>query len=275
MKKKETEKKKSCHKDHRARMRARFFQSGFSGFAPHELLECYLFGSIKQKDTNELGHELLERFGSIRGVLEANPEDLMSMNGIGEETAFFIKLCHEMLRRYAIDPYENQRVFDSISKVGEYFCRQFIGLNRECIYLMLLNNRMNLLDCSCIATGTVNGTTMPTRRIVELALAKNAAIAIVAHNHPQGIASPSASDLEASDQLVQLFDTVDVVLLEHLIVAGDRIWPILRNHDLFGKPSERFGQPIKTILDRFYDIDPRVWRATPWLESSAGSTGDA
>lgn len=271
---KDTKPNKSYHKDHRARMRERYFQSGFAGFAPHELLECYLYGSIKQKDTNELGHELIERFGSIRGVLEANPEELTALKGIGEETAFSIKLCHEMLRQYAKDPYADQMEFHSISTVGEYFCRQFIGLNRECIYLMLLNNRMNLLECTCVATGTVNGTIMPTRRIVELALGKNAAIAIVAHNHPQGIASPSANDLEASDQLMQLFDTVDVVFLEHLIIAGDRIWPILRNHDRFGRPSHRFEQQTKMTLEQFYDIDPQVWRATPWLEDSAGSSGD-
>ena len=268
------EPKKAYHKDHRARMRARYFQSGFEGFAPHELLECFLYGSIKQKDTNELGHELLERFGSIRGVLEASPEDLIALNGIGEETAFSIKLCHELLRRYAIDPYENQQMFDTLSRVGEFFCRRFIGLNRECVYLMLLNNRMNLLDCSCVSTGTVNSANMPARRIVELALGKNAAIVIVAHNHPQGIASPSSNDLEITDQLMQLFESVEITFLEHLIVAGNRIWPILRHHDRFGRPSQRFEQQTRMTLEQFYDIDTQVWRATPWLENSAESDGN-
>ena len=256
-------------------MRERYFQSGFGGFAPHELLECYLYGSIKQKDTNELGHELIEQFGSIRGVLEATPEDLMSLKGIGEETAFSIKLCHEMLRRYAQDPFAGQTEFRTIKTVGEYLCRQYIGLNRECVYLMLLNNRLHLLECTCVATGTVNSTTLPARRILELALGKNAAFAIIAHNHPHGIAAPSPNDLEVTDKLVEFFDTVDVVLLEHLIVAGNTIWPILQRHNQFGKLSTQFEQKTKMKLDQFYDIDPQVWRATPWLADSAEPVGDS
>ena len=179
-----------------------------------------------------------------------------------------------MLRQYAIDPFENQLVYDRISKVGEFFCRQVIGLNRECVYLMLLNNRMNLLGCTCISTGTVNSTSMPTRRLVELALGKNAAIAIMAHNHPQGVASPSANDLEVTQKLKELFNTVDVVLLEHLIVAGNRIWPIMLYHDQFGYSSERFEQQAKMTLKDFYDIDPRTWSATPWLEKKTEPVGD-
>ena len=88
------------HEGHRQRMRERFRLEGLDNFAPHEVLELLLFYARVQGDVNPLAHELLDSFGSIKGVLEARPEQLMAVKGVGEETATLLSLIVPVFRKY-------------------------------------------------------------------------------------------------------------------------------------------------------------------------------
>ena len=250
------------HEKHRERMRERYLQSGFEGFSDHEILECLLYFSIPRSDTNELAHRLMERFGSIRNLMEATPEELAAEEGIGERSVFLFKLTCEALRRYAKDTLVVTPTFRTLSSLSEYPCRKFVGLGTECVYLMLLNNRLSLIDCSMIAEGTVNKALIPLRKITEKTIFRKASVVVLAHNHPNGYPYPYENDLEVTAEIIDMLDRLGVPLLEHLIVADDCIFPILQSGKCgnASKLPEGMLRSNPMLLQDFYDLDPQTWR---------------
>ncbi len=251
------------HQHHRERMRERCLQNGFDNFATHELLEMLLYYSIPRNDTNGTAHELLERFGSLKGICEASFDELLLCDGIGPQSAILLRLIPELMKRYAMEEVAPSEVYDSLRKLAEYFRRVFIGLDHECLYMMLLNNRLNMIDCVLVSEGAVNSSSAPLRLMTQKALFRKASSVVLAHNHPQGLALPSSRDLEVTETLVGAFDSIGVTLLEHLIVADDRCYPILQQHhgSLRKHPSTK--QLDSGFYDDFYDIDYRQWKAPP------------
>ena len=265
------------HEEHRKRMRERFLQSGFDGYSDHEILECLLYFSIPRGDTNALAHRLMERFGSIRNLLEASPEELTAEEGVGEHSAFLFKLACETLRRYAKDTLQNPPSYRTLSAISEYLCRKFLGCGTECVYLMLLNNRLSLIDCCKISDGTVNNSLISLRKITERTVFRKASVVVLAHNHPNGFAVPSESDLEVTAQIVATLDMMGVALLEHLIVADDRVFPILHSGAVKGEGGKlraEFLRADPTFLQTFYDVAPETWRFPFYRDLAEGSRRD-
>lgn len=250
------------HEHHRDRVRARYRMDGFESFATHEILESLLFTSIPRGDTNELSHRLLERFGSLHGVLEASEDELLTVEGVGEKTAFLLKLIPEIMRRYALEMMEKVPTYNTLSAIGDYLCRRFIGCGTECVYMMMLDNRLSLIDCCKVSEGSVNNSTVPIRAIAERAVFRKVPIVVLAHNHPHGLAVPSGSDREVTEQVALALQLVGVTLLEHLVIADDRVWPIMQS----GFASQRVLpeevlQTNPTFLSDYYDVDCETWRA--------------
>lgn len=155
--------------------------------------------------------------------------------------------------------------YDTLSKIAEYACRLFIGAERERLYLLLFNNRMNMIDCAFVSEGAVNSSLVHVRRMTELALLKKASSVVVVHNHPDGLAVPSSNDLAVTETLCQAFETLNIFMLEHLVVADDRVCPILHQK----RKSIRFPYQQKEIescfLEKFYDIESEEWRCPPFI----------
>ena len=254
------------HEHHRERVRTRYRMDGFESFATHEVLEALLFYSTPRGDTNELAHRLMERFGSFRNLIEASFDELMSVDGVGETTAFLLKLVPEVARRYAMDTLSSLPSYRTLSAISEYLCRKFIGCGNECVYLMLLNNKLNLIDCCKISEGSVNNSVVPIRSITEKILNRKASVVVLAHNHPNGLAVPSESDIRVTTQIANSLATLGITLLEHLVVADNCVWPILREQmgTVRNLPKEVLSAN-PGFLDNFYDIDPKTWRASPFF----------
>ena len=262
------------HEQHRERLRDRILGHGLESLADHELLEFYLFYAIPRADTNGLAHELLRRFGSLNAVLEASVDELQEVPGVGLRTAMLLSVPLELLRRYALGRTGPVRRYDTVSKIAGYFCGLFAGLTRERLYAMLLNSDMSLIDCVLLSEGSVNGTPVNVRRLTEAALYKHAGAVVLAHNHPKGLAVPSQSDLEMTDLLRTALAQVQVTLVEHLVVVGDRFCPILqpRYENFRSAPgSERVNE---AFYAHFYNVSSDVWRAPPLFDDApAGSRG--
>lgn len=250
------------HEHHRERIRKRFLEYGFDSFADHEYLETLLYYSKARGDTNPLAHTLMERFGSIRNVLEASPDELMQVEGIGEQTVLLLKVILEGVRRYAASLAEETTIFDSVTKIAEYIWCRFLGLDHERLYLMLFNNRMNMIDCSIMSDGTVNTSDAPIGKIVERALQKKAACVVLAHNHPRGIATPSDNDIAVTVRIAEALRLVDIPLREHLVITDDRFSAIVKNHLRYRTFSSRNVQVGGSIPDdsRFYNVDEEEYR---------------
>ena len=110
----------TVHDGHRSRMRKRYRHEGLDGFAPHEVLELLLFYGRARGDTNALAHSLLDCFGSLKGVLEATPEQLMTVKGIGEESATLLSLMLPMFRRYSACLIEKTKYLKTKAEALEY-----------------------------------------------------------------------------------------------------------------------------------------------------------
>lgn len=257
------------HDQHRERMRTRYLQGGFDSFATHELLEMVLYYSIPRGDTNEIAHLLIERFGSLDRILEASADELQQVAGVGLKSAILLKLIPELARRYAIERHRVGVVFDSVGKLGQFFCDQYIGEADECLYMMLLDNGMRMIDCTKISKGCVNSSPAPIRVIMETAFNKKAAAVVLAHNHPHGLAVPSANDLELTDLLNSTLDAMGITLVEHIIVANDRFCPVMQQHCGTFRCSPISKKIESGFYENFYDVDPETWRAASIFEEKA------
>ena len=218
------------HENHRQRMMERCIKTGFASFADHEVLEMLLYYSKPRCDTNETAHLLLERFGRIDGVFEATPEELMQIDGIGQSSAVLMQLIRESARRYTKSVMQNRKRYMHIREVAEFANTCFVGSTTEQLYLYLFNNGMELLDSVLIASGTINGAELPVRLMLEKAIHKRAACAVLAHNHPHGIAMPSDSDIQLTYHAAEVLGMIDIPLLEHLVFAENRYACIMKSN---------------------------------------------
>ena len=261
----------NIHKSHRERIRDKAML-GFLPFADHEILEMMLFYSIPRGDTNELGHQLIERFGSFNAVLEASVDELQQVKGIGLSSALQIKLVAEMVRRYVAGIVETTPRYDTLSKVAEYIWPRFAGLAEENLYVMLFDNRMAMIDCVRVAEGSVNSASVPLGRLLKMAYDKNASAVILAHNHPHGIALPSDVDSELTAGLAERLSSFDITLIEHLIIAEDRYYPIVKNKCRVPGTGNVYNRSYLVsqglTLDDFYDIDEETYRFERFFESA-------
>ncbi len=218
------------HKQHRQRMKKRFLSEGLKNFEPHNVLELLLFYSIPQKDTNETAHALIERFGSLSGVFDAPFEELMRVKGIKEHSATLIKLVPELAQRYSEDINKTDGDFlSTLSQIGDFFISKYIGVTKETVYLLLLDNKYKIIDCVKIHEGSVNSSSLTIRRLIETALERKAAMAVLAHNHPIGLPVPSPDDLFTTEEAARAFALMGINFLGHILVAGNKYVNLLKN----------------------------------------------
>ena len=208
------------HDGHRARKKQQFLRSGPDSFANHELLELALFYAIPRRDVNGTAHELLERFGSLAGVLEADVEELRHIPGVGDSAAILLKLLSVVKFRAGCSEPEG-KIISSTDEAGEFFVRRMQGQKRELLYLMCLDGKGKVLSCRCLSAGSANMTSTSVRQVVEQALRSGAVAVILAHNHPSGIALPSRADQHMTQQVVDALAPLGIRLLDHIVVADD------------------------------------------------------
>ena len=209
------------HDGHRNRLKNRFLNEGLTNFEDHNVLELLLFYSIPRSDTNEIAHELLNKFGSLHGVFEAGMEDLMSVNGISRHSAVLIKMIPELFVVYGRDKVRDIQKINSSDDAKQFFIPRFYGKVREEVQLVLLDDKMNIIKWVKIYEGSVNSANVPIRKIVEIAIENRATNVIIAHNHPTGLILPSKDDLRATANVREALALVDVKLLDHVIVSDN------------------------------------------------------
>ena len=221
------------HDGHREKMRRRYLETGMEGFADHEALELLLYYAIPRRDTNPIAHALMERYGSLSAVLNAPVEDLQKVEGIGESAAILLTLVPRISRQARLADAAQETVISSTERAGAYLLERFSGETRELVYLMCLDRKGKLLACKRLADGDVASADLNIRKVVETALLSSASAAILAHNHPSGVALPSPADKAATWQVQEALRTIGVELLDHIIVA-DRDFVTMADSGLLG-----------------------------------------
>ena len=209
------------HDGHRQRLKTRFLQQGLGGFEDHNVLELLLFYSLPRADTNEIAHELLNRFGSISGVFDASAEELCKVKGVSMHTASLIKLIPELFSVYHSDKTSVTKVIQSTNEAGKYFIPKFYGKTNEEVYVMLLDDKKKMIKCDKISEGTINSANITVKKVISLAVSSNATGVILAHNHPAGVALPSHDDIITTEKVYRALELINVRLYDHIIVADD------------------------------------------------------
>lgn len=214
----------SIHKGHRERLKERFRQEGLDNFTDIQVLELLLFYSIPQKDTNPIAHALLERFGSLSQVLDAEPEELRKVPGISDHSATLLSLVTEIARYYQVDATQRVESLTTLDACGAYLLPRFFGRNKETVFLLCLDAKCKVLCCKEIGEGSVNSASISVRKVVETALTANATTVILAHNHPSGVALPSTEDVQTTRRIAAALSAVEIHLADHIVVAeGDYV----------------------------------------------------
>ena len=210
----------NIHEGHRERMKKRFLEHGLDNFDDVNALELLLFYALPRRDTNALAHALLDRFGSLAGVLDASAAELMSVDGVGENAAGLLQLIPAVSRRYVAGKTPAAEPVDSPTTAGRYFLPRFLYETDEVVMALLLDARRRPILCREIGRGTVDAAQISARKLAALCLERRASSVIVAHNHPSGSAMPSAEDEAFTARLAEALSVLGVELSDHIIVAG-------------------------------------------------------
>lgn len=215
------------HEGHRQRMRVKIENGFVDSFTDVELLEVLLYYVIKRSNTNVTAHNLIDKFGTLKGVFNADAEVLRNVDGIGDNCGVLFALLKEINRRISVSPDIAEKRFSSVEQIGEYFIKKFKGMTEEKVMLLMLDNKNAVINCKVIAYGTVSSSQISSREIVKMALVANAARVVLAHNHPSGDASPSDDDIVVTRTLRRALGELELDLVEHIIVADDRYMPLI------------------------------------------------
>lgn len=216
-----SERPAAVHDGHRKRLRERFRREGLDGFAQHEVLELLLCYGRARGDVNPLAHELINSFGSLRGVLEATPEQLMRVKGVGEETATLIGLMLPLFRNYSALVNDDVKAIRSRDDARRYCLALFAGKRTEEFFVVCMNAACQVLGHRKIAYGSLTEVPVHPRLVAETVLNFNAHSVLLCHNHPGGSPQPSQCDVETTKLLNVMLASMGVTLLDHLVVAGE------------------------------------------------------
>lgn len=206
---------------HRQRVKDRFRKEGLDEFDEVHALELLLFYAVPRIDTKPLARTLLDRFGSLALVLEATPEELTTVPGVGENVATYLNLITAAGRYYQKKRSDRPVILDSTEKYGRYLADMFYGKRNETVFVLCLDAKCKVLCCRELGEGDANSANIPVRRMVEIALGVNATTVILAHNHPSGLAIPSNEDRETTERLAAALGSMDIILADHVVVADN------------------------------------------------------
>ncbi len=212
----------NVHEGHRERLKNRLLKQGnFENFEPHNILELLLFYSVPRKDTNEIAHELLKRFGSINQVFSADFEELITVKGVGAHTATLIKMIAPLCSVYFNEKTEDKVTFNSRSQMHEFFVSKYIAVTIEKIYVLCVDSSNKVIDGKFLFEGSVHSSTIDTRILIDYVLKNKAAGVIIAHNHPCGEAKISNDDVIATTYVKNALKLVGVQLIDHVIISNN------------------------------------------------------
>lgn len=206
---------------HRKRLKERFTHNP-DQLADYEILELLLGYGLPRKDTKPLAKELLNRFGTIKGILMAKPHELRDVKGFGPGLELFWSIWGEFWSRTLESSLPEKLVLSNPQPVVDVAISRLGNKEKEEFWVALVDNKNRLLTFKQAFAGTVDQTAVYPREILSLALENNASGVILVHNHPGGDPAPSAQDKSLTAKLEKLSSELGVRLLDHIIVAEEK-----------------------------------------------------
>ncbi len=201
---------------HRARLRERMIREGLSSFQDHEVLELLLFQYLPRKDTNKLAHKLLDKFGTFAGVLNASPEQLMTVDGVSEVTACNLAMLKEVWRRYRQSDL-NRISLSGFGSIVQYAQGLISESYTERLIAVYVDSATRYIYRDVFVSDSTDAVNIDTKQILASAMRTGAAGVILFHCHVTGTCRPSAADIHFTEKLYHALASINLVLLEHII----------------------------------------------------------
>ncbi len=218
---------KAPHANHRARMREKLLKNGPEIFHDHELLEMLLFACESRRNTNDTAHELLERFGSLNGVMLADAEALKRVPHIKEAATAHLMVVREIMKRIGKETLVIPCSFKNYEEIGNYFVEVFRYATAEELHVAMFDNGMRMIGCVKVCEGTVNSAPLCMNAIVDQVMRNKPSSVIIAHNHPGGRLITSPEDAVTTRTISTVLNALGIELVDHILVVEDRYTSIM------------------------------------------------
>ena len=203
--------------------REKLLTMGASTLSDAELLAIFLGTGSRQQPVLELARHLLDRFGGIRGLLEAEHEEVVGVSGIGPAKYAKLSASRELVQRYFESAARRGDVIADPDNTRRYLASRLRHYEREVFACLFLDNQHRLIRYEELFLGTIDGASVHPREVVKQVLFHNAAAVIFAHNHPSGVSAPSQADRRITERLRSALSLVDVRVLDHMIVGDTEV----------------------------------------------------
>lgn len=232
----------------RAALKEQFLRTPHAELPQRELLELLLSYVEAEDRLTPTARGLLTYFDTVSGVLNAGPEELMGLKELDKSAAALVALAGCLVRR-SLNEKAALPVITGPARAGEYLVPRLLGLEREMMYALCLDEGLRLLSCRAICEGGVSQLKVDAYALLIEAQERDAAALIIAHNHPNGVALPSREDRITTDSLSRLLAGYGITLVDHLVVAG---------YDFVSMASEHPLAPPDCPLLEQYKTNPAV-----------------
>ena len=216
--------KKSIHEGHRGRLMNTVFEIGLDNLSDIQVVEFMLFYIFPRSDVNPLAHRLIDKFGNLSNIIDANVNDLKTVDGIGDRAAKAIICLGRLFDK--VSDYRAQRNVQLVDRnaIADYFEELMRFQSSERLYLVAVDHSCRVVNKYMVAKGSVKNVAINPTEIANFILSTKAAGIIIAHNHPSGRCKPSQADISATDKIVPLIENLGTAYLEHIIVGDDGVY---------------------------------------------------
>ncbi|MBF0224681.1 MAG: DNA repair protein RadC [Desulfobacterales bacterium] len=214
---------------HRKRLREKFISSGLNGFHDYEVIELLLTLATPRKDCKDAAKEALKKFKTLQGVIEASPQELCGINGIGQTNVFGIKLVKAVCDRYLEKKILAKDSITNSQDLYDYLYHAMGEKDRESFKVIFLDAKNKVIFQETMFVGSLTSTSVYPREVIREALRHNAAALIFAHNHPSGDPSPSNEDIAITKRLFLACKIMGITVHEHIIIGKDKYFSFADN----------------------------------------------
>ncbi len=216
--------RRDYNREHRRRLRQKFANSGMEALHEYEVLELLLTYAITRKDVKPLAKALLDKFGSLKGVLDAEIDEIKQIKGIGEGSTVFFKFFKDTASLYLKQKAKEKKQVTCTTELLD-FCRTVMGGKKDeefCVIYLDVQNQ--IIEFETVQRGVVNQAVVYPRQVLESALKKKASAIILAHNHPSGHVRPSDADIRLTRTIQETAKMLDILVHDHIIIGENRFF---------------------------------------------------
>lgn len=214
---------KDLHDGHRERMMEKFRKNGIGVFEDHEKLEVLLYQILPRINTNDIAHELINNFGSLKNVLLEPVEDLVKIKGIGEKSALQLKFIGDLMNYLNTAKVAVKIRFSSTLEIVTYCLKHLTDKTHEVLLFILLDDKSALLHAFSITNSQPNHIQISYREVSKQIMKYDASKLIIAHNHLIGSAEPSDDDQRFTRKLYDYLNMLSVGLVDHIIIGRNDV----------------------------------------------------